>query len=46
METYLNSDTLPRLSDYLRLKEDSKLEAALHWRLVDGFTVQVWRKRT
>lgn len=29
METYLNSDTLPRLSDYLRLKEDSKLEARI-----------------
>ncbi len=27
METYLNQDTLPRLSDYVRLKDDSKLDA-------------------
>ena len=27
MESYLNPDTLPRLTDYLRLKEGSKLEA-------------------
>ncbi|MFN7292428.1 MAG: hypothetical protein ACK5T6_17725 [Pirellula sp.] len=29
MESYLNQDTLPRLSDYMRLKDDSKLESRI-----------------